>query len=92
MFAAFQSICEWVDRANTNDLTPDLGENGDYNISVTDEDGYGTILFEAHSDRTSNLEWQMERLLEFVKTLKGLAYFEAPILTEHKYILWDSNE
>jgi hypothetical protein len=87
---AFDKVWDWVDRANTNCLTPEQGENGEYNISILDHDSYETIQFDAHSGDAKQLEWQMEQLLAFVKTLEDIASFEAPIFVSYKNVNWEN--
>lgn len=82
MADAWDLVNGWVERANSMSLAADRSEglNGEYNITVKHHLYDDTIEFEASSYRFSNLEWQMEQFLEFAKTLKGVAGFEADVL------------
>lgn len=90
--AALQQIQEWVKNANEGTLSdPEL--NGDYNIEGVEDTGHCWIDFTANSGRVQNLEWQMENLRDFVKTLNNVVAFEAPIMMESDNgIFWEVEE
>lgn len=70
---AFKIINEWVNKAN----------DGDYGIKDLELcAGKPFIMFAGSSSRYQNLQRQMENLLSVCKPLKGIEYFEAPIIIE----------
>lgn len=90
--AALQQIQEWVKNANEGTLS-DSELNGDYNIRGVKDTGHCWIDFTADSGRVQNLEWQMENLRDFVKTLDNVVAFEAPIMMESDNgIFWEVEE
>ena len=90
--AALQQIQEWIKNANEGTL-PDKELNGDYNIREVENTGHCWIDFKADSGRVRNLEWQMENLRDFIKTLDNAVGFEAPIMVESDNgIYWEAGE
>ena len=78
---AFEVIKEWVNQANEGNLPED--QDGDYGIENLELNaGKPFITFNANSSRYQNLQWQMENLLNTCKPLKGIEYFEAPIMIQ----------
>lgn len=78
---AFTVINKWVKKATMGTLPED--QNGDYGIENLELNaGKPFITFSASSSRYQNLEWQMENLLKVCKPLKGIEYFDAPIMIE----------
>jgi len=90
--AALQQIQEWIKNANEGTL-PDKELNGNYNIREVEDTGHCWIDFKADSGRVQNLEWQMENLRDFIKTLDNAVGFEAPIMVESDNgIFWEVEE
>ncbi len=78
---AFKIINKWVNKANAGTLPKD--QNGDYGIENLELNvGKPFITFGGSSSRYQNLQWQMENLLSVCKPLKGIEYFEAPIMIQ----------
>jgi hypothetical protein len=76
---AFEIINEWVMKANAGTLPED--QNGDYGIDNLELNaGKPFITFGGSSSRYKNMQWQMENLLNVCKPLKGIEYFDAPII------------
>ena len=88
---AFKIISEWVNKANTGTLPED--QNGDYGIEDLELcAGKAFIMFAGSSSRYQNLQWQMENLLDVCKPLKGIEYFEAPIMIQSDDgVYWDAD-
>ena len=78
-----KKVEEWVKKANNNEFAKDSKDFGDYEISIG-ETGLDFIDFEGNSGRDVNLEWQMERFENFVKSLPESICFESSI-----YIMGD---
>lgn len=93
---AFKIISEWVNKANNGTLPKDLPKdmNGDYGIEDLELcAGKPFIMFAGSSGRYQNLEWQMENLLSVCKPLKGMKYFEAPIMIQSDDgVYWSSED
>ena len=89
---AFKIIKEWVNQANEGNLPED--QDGDYGIENLELNaGKPFITFNANSSRYQNLQWQMENLLNVCKPLKGIEYFEAPIMIQSDDgIYWSSDD
>ena len=82
---AFVAISEWVSKAKNGTLPKDQAkdQNGDYGIEDLELNaGKPFITFSAFSSRYQNMEWQMGNLLDMCKPLKGIEYFDAPIMIQ----------
>ena len=90
--AAFEIVEAWVNKANDGELPED--QNGDYGIENLELCvGKPFIIFAGSSNRYQNLQWQMENLLNVCKPLKGIEYFEAPIIVQSDDgIYWSSED
>ena len=90
--AAFEIIEAWVNKANRGELPED--QNGDYGIDGLELNAAAMcIMFGASSGRVQNLEWQLENLLNACKPLKGIAFFEAPIMVQSdEGIFWSPED
>lgn len=81
--AAIDIVKAWIKRANNNEFPKDSEDNGSYDISITDE-GRDFIEISAASMRDCNLDWQLERLQNFLQTIDSCISFDAQV-----YIMGD---
>ena len=90
--AAFEIVEAWVNKANDGELPED--QNGDYGIENLELcAGKPFIIFAGSSNRYQNMQWQMKNLLNVCKPLKGIEYFEAPIIVQSDDgIYWSSED
>ena len=90
--AAYEILDAWADKANSGELPED--QNGDYEINgLVFNSNAHCIMFAASSGRVQNLEWQLENLLNACKPLKGIAFFEAPIMVQSdEGIFWSPED
>jgi hypothetical protein len=85
----FSSFNGWVKKAIKGELVTKDGTSKDFNIwgiGYRDHKEYFTFCVDS-----SNLEHhheQLEDILEYCKTLKGIKEFHAPILSEDEPIYW----
>jgi len=84
-FAIFET---WADMATDGKLTGE--DEGDYEICDIDIKKEA-ILFAAFSDKTANLGWQCERIVEFLKKQPGCKKIEIPIMIQGKGIFWEKD-
>lgn len=71
-------ILSWVKNANENKLVGDF--HGDYDITLDlAPSETGTISFNAYSQRSNNLEWQVEKFREYCESIPEVSNFEADI-------------
>ena len=78
-----KKVEDWVKKALNGEFEKDSEDYGDYEISLG-EIGSDFIDFEGNSGRDINLEWQMERFENFVKSLPEAIAFECNV-----YIMGD---
>lgn len=82
-----QDICDWIYTANHNKFTKnDKDFIGDYNIDILDSNDE-ILDLRVDSDRSQNLDWQLENLSKFCNTLDDVDEFSSSawVMTDGPY-------